>query len=197
MEQINRIIIDAADKHLKSKSRKKMNDEELEEPLWMNVEIRRGISERRRRNKEHRKCTDKNKRNRTWIAYKEQKEKVKSLISESMKKFEEKTAQKIRNKKGRKKMWRMINKLKGKCKEKKNDLKLFNENEEEICDNEFEKKKIRQFWEGIYKKTRNRIQEEWNEEKQRKYEKCWTESKKERRTQRSYGYLKWETITVI
>lgn len=168
MKQLNKIIKVAADKHLKSKSRRKINEEGVEEPLWMNEEIRKGIRERRRRNKEHRKCTNENNREISWIAYREQKEKVKNLISQSMRKFEEETAQEIRSKRGGREMWKMIDKLKGKCKEKKKDLKLFNENEEEICEEEYEEK-VRQFWEGIYKKNRNRIQEEWNEEKQRKY----------------------------
>ena len=169
MVKINKIIEKAAEEHLKTRYRKKVDSEGREEPPWMNEDIRREIAKRRRMNKEHRKIQEIESKELAWTAYKEQKENVRRMISEEMGKYERRTAEDIKGRRRGKDIWNIIHKLKGGRIKEKEDLKLYTEEGVEIDENKC-KEEIIKVWQGIYKMHRNRMGEEWNDQKKLEYE---------------------------
>lgn len=168
MRQINKIILESAEKHLKTAHKKKITEKGVEKPPWMNNEIRDEIAKRRQKNKEHRNAQDAGTKRTLWKGYCEQKEKVQKLVKASIRKFEERTAEEIRNMKGGKQLWRMIEKLKSNGREKKQDTKLYTEEGEEVEEDKYDKV-IKEFWEKIYRKNGNKMDEAWNQETQNEY----------------------------
>ena len=168
VSKINDVIKRVADEHLKVKYRRKTCQVgKKEEPPWMNEEIRREIAKRRRLNKLYRNGEEN--REQRWIEYREQKEKVKRMISEEMRKYEEGVAEEIRGMGGGKHMWKMIKKLKGEKVEKRERVKLYTEEGEEL-ESELYEEEIRGFWQDIYQMHGNEIEREWGLEKREEYE---------------------------
>ena len=168
MSQINRTIILVAEKQLKTKYGRRTTKEGNEEPPWMCEEIRREIAVRRQKSKAYRKCQGEEDKSRTWREYRNQKEKVGQMISDKIRKYEEKIAEEIRNMKGGRDLWRMIDKLKGKKVDRRKDLKVYRENGEELKGDQCGLE-IKKFWEKIYRKNGNNMEEEWSEVKRREY----------------------------
>ena len=180
MTKINEIIRKSAEEHLKTKYKKRVDDEGKEEPPWINEKIRKEIAKRRRLNKEHRNVPGGEYKQIAWNNYKEQKDLVKRMISEEMGQYERKTAQEIRDMKKGKDMWKMINKLKGGRIEKKDILKLYTEEGVEI-DEINGQEEIKRFWQGIYNMHENKMEEVWNETKKIEYDRKLREAKERER----------------
>ena len=168
MKKINEVIREVADNCLKVRYKRRRNKAEMEEPPWMNREIRSEIAKRRTLNKRFRNRGLDEDRELRWAEYREQKEKVKRMISEEMKKYEKGVAHEIRSMGRGKQMWKMIKKLKGeKIKEEK--VKLYTEEGEELEEERYEER-MREFWQNIYQMHGNEIDKEWGEEKIEEYE---------------------------
>ena len=167
IEGLNRLIGEAAEETLKAKYRRKEKSGGEKEQPWINEEIRRGIRERRNLNKTHRNCRNLQDKEEAWKSYVEQKEKVKRMIAEEMRIFEERMTRDIRN--GDKRtLWERINKLRGREKKKK-ELRIYDEAGEELEGGRM-REEIERFWQGVYKTHPNKMEEIWTEESRRTYE---------------------------
>ena len=169
MININRIMAKSAEEHLKTKYKKRIDNEGKEEPPWISEEIRREIAKRRTLNKAHRSEQVRENKEIAWTRYKEQKSRVKKLISEEKGRYERKTAQEIKDMKKGKDMWKMIDKLKGGRVKKKDTLKLYTEEGVELNRVECQEE-IKNFWQGIYKMHGNKMEEVWDVTNKIEYE---------------------------
>ena len=84
--------------------------------------------------------------------------------------YERKMAKEIKGMKKGKEMWNMIYKLKGEKVKKKDEMKIYNEEGEEMENIECQEEMTR-YWQGIYTKNGNRMDEVWNEEKKERIRK--------------------------
>lgn len=69
---------------------------------------------------------------------------------------------------GSKSKWQMINKLQGKTRERKKELKLYRENGGEVEESKCEEV-IGEFWEQIYRKNGDKMEDVWDLEQRRQY----------------------------
>ena len=102
------------------------------------------------------------------MEYREQKEKVRRMISEEMRKCEEGVAEEIRNMGRGKEIWKMIKKLKGEKMQKEEKVELYTEDGEEERYGE----QLREFWQRIYQMHGNDIEREWGRKKKRSMKNC-------------------------
>ena len=168
MTMFNEAVRRVAEEVLSTTCRRKVDDDGREDPPWMSKDIKKEIALRRRLNKAHRNGEEEE-RQRNWQAYRYQKEKVKRIISEEMRKYENKVAEEIRDMKGGRDLWKMVRKLKGEKVNGNRKLKLYTEDGEELEEEKYEDE-IRNFWEGIYKLHENKMEETWNGERMEEYE---------------------------
>ena len=78
----------------------------------MNERIREGIKRRKELNRLKRRAEGME-RERLWIEYKQQKERVKQWVREAKSTHERQVVEEVKREKNSRKMWEMINKLKG------------------------------------------------------------------------------------
>ena len=91
VEEMTLSMIEAADRTLKKKVRKRVSEEgiwrKIESP-WMNEEIREAMKERKKINRKKRKCKNPKEKEILEIKYQAQKERVQIMIREAMEKYE-------------------------------------------------------------------------------------------------------------
>ena len=169
IDELERIVRSGADEHLKRIHRRKIERKtrEVVEPVWMNETIRGEIRYRRYLNRKKRRLTG-NEQEQYWELYRVQKEKVKELVREEKTKYERDMASEVKNNRNGKKMWKMIDKLRGDGKIKRRN-KLYEENGDEVP-MEMEGERMIECWREIYQRDENRLNETWNDEKREDYE---------------------------
>ena len=116
-----------------------------EEKPWFCEKIKREISIRKKYNRERRNEPDKCKREMLGRKYMEQKKKTQQLIKEEINKYERKITDDIRKEKGHKKLWDIVNTLRGKKKHDTTEEKLYDINETELPTEEWTEH-ITAFW---------------------------------------------------
>ena len=167
MEEFDEIVEEAAKKILQTKyRRKKVGKKQIRiEPEWINENIRNEIRKRKKLNRQKRNLVGEEKE-RVKLLYLQQKEKAQEVIKEAIREHETKKVNEI--KKDRNKVFKNIEKLKGKRKIQEN-IQLYSEEGIKMDKDEAEKE-IKRFWgESIYKMHENKIEEVWGEEERRKY----------------------------
>ena len=100
-----------------------------------------------------------------WEAYKGKKAEVEILVRTEKGKDERKVTEEVR--KDNKKKWDNINKLRG-TRRKNEDFDIYDEDGNKL-EKEQTTKEIVNFWERIYKKHENRIEEHWNKSIKERY----------------------------
>ena len=100
--------------------------------------------------------------------YMEQKKKTQQLIKEEINKYERKITDDIRKEKGHKKLWDIVNTLRGKKKHDTTEEKLYDINETELPTEEWTEH-ITAFWEKVYQKHTNTLTEQWDPLKRELY----------------------------
>ena len=163
MEKLEKLILSEADIHLKRSFRSRIlpDKRKIKEPLWMSAAIKKEIALRRNYNRLHRNATDEDSKEEYWKLYRKQKRKVKDLVREEICTYEKRISRDIReSKEGRKKMWKMIDKLRGK-ESKVGQCKLFDGNGVQI-EQDRTKALMFDFWKGIYQKRENNMQRVWD-----------------------------------
>ena len=98
----------------------------------------------------------------------EQKKKTQQLIKEEINKYERKIADDIRKEKGHKKLWDIVNTLRGQKKHDTTEEKLYDINETELPTEEWTEH-ITAFWEKVYQKHTNTLTEQWDPLKRELY----------------------------
>lgn len=163
------LIKETADECLKKPVRikKSRNDGRILEQKWMTAEIRREIKKRKRLNREKRGKVGGEYEN-AFGRYKEQKERVKALVKEAKSEYEKGIAMEIKMNKNGGKMWKMIDKLRGKEKTDKKSRKLYDVNGNEV-ERENEGKEMMDYWTELYQRDENRVRIVWNDEKMNEY----------------------------
>ena len=161
---MNTIIQEAADKTLKRKYVKRRNKKGVREPPWMTNEIKEGIKERRKINRERRNETDCERKQMLWEEYLEQKTKVQELIAIAVNEHEKRVSEEIR--KNKNKMWENIKKLKGVS--TKRESVMYNDQGQKLSEEE-KSAEIKHYWQGIYCKHPNEIENEWNDQQRLNY----------------------------
>ena len=132
-----------------------------EEKSWFGEKIKKEICIRKKYNREKRNEPDKCKREVLGGKYQEQKYKTQRIIKEEINKYERKITNIIKKEKGHKKLWDIVNTLRGKKKHDTKEERLYDTNEIELPTKEWNKH-ITTFWGEIYQKHKNTIAEQWN-----------------------------------
>ena len=179
LERLNGIIRTAADKTMKRKYVRKKNNKGDVEPPWITREIKEGIKQRRRINRERRNEPIPERRQELWNRYLEKKAEVQEMIRTQISEYERRISEELRR--NRNKMWESIKKLKGET--SRREATMYNEHGQKLNEQE-RKTEMKQFWESIYCKHANEISEEWNERAKVDYI-----EKKNEHVERAY---KWE-----
>ena len=171
LEQYEDIIKDAKQQCMVRTINKRFsNISGEEEKPWFGEKIKREISIRKKYNRERRNEPDKCKREVLGRKYQEQKYKTQRIIKEEINKYERKITNIIKKEKGHKKLWDIVNTLRGKKKHDPKEEKLYDMNEIELPTKEWNKH-ITAFWGEIYQKHDNTIAEQWNPLKRELYSK--------------------------
>ena len=179
IERLNEIIRASADKTMKRTYTRKVTKKGEAEPPWMNNEIKEGIKERRKINRERRNEENPERRQVLWEMYLEQKSKVQELIKEQIREHERRVTEEIRRNKN--KMWENIRKLKGENIQR--ESAMYNEQGQKLNEEE-RRKEMKQYWQNIYGKHENGIEEEWCDAEKDNY-------REEQNIRIELGY-KWE-----
>ena len=154
----------ARDTLLRVYKRKMSGDEDKkEERPWMNDNIREEMKLKREINRKKRNTKDEKEKANLERKYKEQKEIVKRLIREGITNYEIKITNEIKEdgNSGRK-LWENINKLIGKKTKEEGEMKVYNEQEQELNEKEM-KREVTKYWKE-YHKGKNEISQVWNKE---------------------------------
>ena len=171
MEQLNRAIGDTSELTLKRKYKKRIadkNDEKTKEKPWFTEEIREEIRIRKIKNRAKRNVREED-REQAENEYYTQKKKVQNIIKVEIQKHEKKITDEIRQSSDHgKKLWKYINKLKGKEFNTKEDF-IYDE-DGHILKQEEERNQLKNFWTGIYQKHENTVKELWNNVTKQRYE---------------------------
>ena len=160
---------ETANKTLKRTYVKKFNSKmKYEDPVWFSKEIKENIKLRKKYNKLSRVGGNQDLRNSYREQYKAQKKVVQDLVKDSVTRYEIKITNEIKNDKNNKKMWKNINKLRGKNSDCEK-VDLFDEDGTKIDENKIGTT-ISNYWINIYQKHINNIEQIWNDEKIVNYE---------------------------
>ena len=154
----------ARDTLLRVYKRKMSGDEDKkEERPWMNDNIREEMKLKREINRKKRNTKDEKEKANLERKYKEQKEIVKRLIREGITNYEIKITNEIKEdgNSGRK-LWENINKLIGRKTKEEGEMKVYNEQEQELNEKEM-KREVTKYWKE-YHKGKNEISQVWNKE---------------------------------
>ena len=137
------------------------------ESVWMNDEIRREIGVRKRLNRERRNLGDGPERNEAWERYREQKRKVADMVRESIREYERKKTDEIKdNRDSGRKLWHNISLLKGV--RKNGEVKVYDDRGNEM-NAESLKDEMGKFWKGIYQMHENDVIDVWNDRTRERY----------------------------
>ena len=169
IQGIEKIIMSNANTVLKRKYVVCKKGEGQQEPVWLTREIKSEIRKRREYNRMKRRGSPEE-RDRYWILYRHQKEKGKLMVAESKANYERVLAESIRNgKHAGKKMWMLIDKLKGNDRESKK-LDLYREDGSKVEREGEVVQEMLNFWRKIYKCRENGAKELWNPDRKKQYE---------------------------
>ena len=166
MERFDSAMKEAAKAHIRktNKGSKYQKEKGRYETIWMTEKVKKEIKLRKRYNRLKRGNLDPDIEEMFKKKYQEQKQKVKNMVREEVQKHERKITEEIkRDKNG--KLWEKLNYLRGKNKTRKIETQIFDENGTKIEENKL-KEDMTLFWEGIYRKTGNNIEEAWTQTKE-------------------------------
>ena len=165
IQEFNHTMKETADKTLKRKYTRKRNNKGEEEPPWITREIKEGIKERRKINRERRNELDEQRRQILWTKYLEKKLEVQHMIKNRIYEYEIQMTNEI--KQDSNKMWQNINKLKG---QKTNrELQLHYVDGTKIEEDKISEEVVK-YWNTIYRMHRNETEKVWNEQEIASYE---------------------------
>lgn len=169
IEDMNKLMSKVKEDTLARKYKRKIEKEnKIIEPPWMNREIRNGIKERKELNRRKRNEKNPSIKDRLEGEYLEKKKEVQRLVKDQITIHEKKKTREIRENKGTK-LWENIDMLRNNNKKREESVQIYNE-QGEILEIEEAKGELIKFWEGIYGRHENNIDNEWNEEKKKEYE---------------------------
>ena len=164
IEELNGMIREVADAKMRRQYIRKKNKKGSTEPPWITKEIKEGIKERRKINRERRNETDPVKKEELWVKYLEKKMEVKEEIRNKIREYERSVSEEIKQNKN--KMWENIRKLKGET--KKRDTEMYSDTGEKLNEEE-QRAEIKQYWTEIYCKHDNHIENSWNDNQKELY----------------------------
>ena len=169
LEQYESILRDASSKSmLKTIKRRlsKINREEVK--IWFNKSIESEIKIRKMYNRQKRVEEDKQKKNILEEEYRVQKRKTQYMIKEAITAHERNITTDIRNNKGHKKLWDIVNTLRGKKSNTDKEEYIYDDQDNKIEAKQLSNE-ITHFWRQIYQRHENQISLEWNTEKRDEY----------------------------
>jgi len=172
MLQFDDVLKKTADDVLKRtiRKRKRCQNEREIEPVWMNEDIRKEIKNRRKLNRDRRAAVDPETREFCWNKYLDQKEKVKKMVKDAKMQHEREITREIERDKTSKRMWDMINKLRGNREKQHKRIMLYSGEGMPITEESEEKSVMIEAWKQIYQMGENSIEEVWNEVRKEEYE---------------------------
>ena len=150
---------------LKRKRREEtLEDGEKREKPWISENTKREIKKRNELNRAKRNEKDKTAAERLTKRWKEQKYKVQQMVKKELEEHEINVTNEIKSGTDRqKKLWKNLNKLRGKENKNEDDFKVFDEAGKEI-DKKTSGKLAGEHWGQIYRAHNNDITEIWGEE---------------------------------
>ena len=140
---------------------------EGKEPIWVNDDIRRKIKKRKEYNRKKRNAQDPVAAERYATLYQIQKKEAKDAVKKAKEKYECKITSEIKSDRDNRKLWEQINTLKGKVKSR-SEITIYDEDGEELGKEKIQEE-TNKFWNSIYRKSSNNIQDIWNTEKRLEY----------------------------
>ena len=166
---LNEAIKETADEILRKTYRKKVIEGEtkVEEPPWINNDIRKEIKKRKQLNRRKRNAQDIQEKEQLNEMYKKQKQIVQNLIKQEMYRHVAKLTKEMKEDKSNK-LWDNINKLRSKNRRQGTSLTLYDE-EGRVLEKEELGEKIVEFWTQMYQKHENKIEEIWSENNKLRY----------------------------
>ena len=185
-QEEERSVVEKANQVLKRKIRRKVGRKKKEkEKVWMTDEIRKGIKERQRINRELRNCVKEDRRKILERKFKDQKHRVGKMVRDGIERYEIELTRQIRMNGGRGKngedMWYWINKIRGKEGKVGSGDKIFGEDGKEMDSTEGWEKVVSLFG-GIYKTGEEKANPiyggRWNADSKEDLEKRYEEEKK-------------------
>ena len=185
-QEEERSVVEKANQVLKRKIRRKVGRKKKEkEKVWMTDEIRKGIKERQRINRELRNCVNEDRRKILERKFKDQKHRVGKMVRDGIERYEIELTRQIRMNGGRGKngedMWYWINKIRGKEGKVGSGDKIFGEDGKEMDSTEGWEKVVSLFG-GIYKTGEEKANPiyggRWNADSKEDLEKRYEEEKK-------------------
>jgi len=163
LENYEHIINEAKENSMtRSMKRRISNRNEQEEKIWFNKDIEKEIKLRKAYNRQMRNEQQQEKKNELKEMYLLQKKKTQQLVRNEISKHERKITNDIRKEKGHKKLWEIVNTLRGKKRNENKKEKLYDEQHKELEESKWSEQIIN-FWRKVYQKHDNNINEEWNE----------------------------------
>ena len=141
----------------------------IREPKWITKEIKEGIKYRKYLNREKRKVIESQRQKELEELYQKQKVRVQQMIKEAMEIYEYNLTKEIKENKDNKKLWENIRKLKGENEKFKAD-QIFDKDGKIIKRKDMEET-LFEYWEKIYTKHENEINDIWNQDSKDEYEK--------------------------
>lgn len=144
-------------KNVRIRSQEKTNKKEMP---WCNAHIRKEIKLRKQYNRLARNEKDEEKKKKLIALYSEQKCKVQLIIKNEITKYERKITNDIRFNKGNKRLWDIVNTLRGKEGKTSEDC-IYTEDNQPISIEE-QAGEIEEFWKTIYQQHEINLDEEWN-----------------------------------
>ena len=168
--ELNNIMIERADCRLKKEIKTGTHQYHREEKSWFNTEIKEAIRIRKMYNRKKRNEKNEELREMYNRKYVEAKEVAQRLVYQAVTLFELEMKRNISEEKDLKKVWKHINKLKrGGKREVTNQVTVYDEMGQPL-ENTKKRETFADFWEKIYQKHENDIEEEWNEIQKFQYE---------------------------
>ena len=168
IEDYETLIINVRNQHLMKTMRNKMIRHDETQKIWFNKDIEDAIKRRKLYNRQRRNEQDTRKQEELNNLYMKQKKKVQSMVKIEITKHEKKLTKDIKQDKNNKKLWDVINTLRGKMKHDRKDEDLYDENNVKISEEKWGVN-IENYWKDIYQKHTNNVNTYWNEEEKLTY----------------------------
>ena len=159
MDSFDRIMEESAESVTKRMLIKRYHKQEPE-PHWFTKEMKDNIRQRKFYSKKWRTATDIDRKKEYELEYKKQKRKVQELVREGITSSEKKLTRDIREGKNGKMLWKTINKLRN-FETKNPECKLYDDNGS-IIESYNIKEAILDYWQNIYQKHSNSMNEKWH-----------------------------------
>ena len=164
MKDLNRTMKEVADSKLKRVYRRKVIKREQTheaEPPWITEEIRQGIKQRKKCNREKRNPRHEGEGDLLEENYQKAKRETQNMIKEAIYRYEDKTTKEIKDSKD-KKLYELIDKLRNLRKKKEREFQLYDGEGEKIPKEKTEDS-VRSYWKDIYEMNENKMEEVWSE----------------------------------